>query len=889
MSGNEDILKKYHPYRTILVFGQLDDMARQQAAAVDESELRKNMEDSGGPLDVQGLRNLLSGVIFEDAVVENLAGKIDAPKKRLKEFASSVSGLMTTLSGFVNTRGHIFDLSGGHLQSLVETPIDDVGWQDIRWSSRKPIYLHFGNDQFEVSEDMILEGAYVERGQYPRGEMVLEIDLIAKRKSELEASDDALVDYWYAQDHCAIYVEQEGHLIDTDMRRTLDRDFLYSEDDGELIRWGEDINNSHKIVINALRALMPARRNSVPEELALPAPTILEEGPMTIHRIANDQADESASIEDGLSRTTDEFVAKLCRLGLRAGARGKTGAHKEDLDSLKRLVQSASMREIGECLEILEARAAVARGVMRALTQLERVPHAVLQTCLIGTETETQGLFDDVWTWLDDTLDGLDEHLAQGHLDCPVELHGFVDSSSGNESLTLEVVVRYNRPMQPTFLWDRRTIRTKVPILYCLPLSILVDEVDYQPRTIKRWKPNPLFRYHPERFRYTRSHIDETVRVMQSLGDALQTPEGMQAMTEPMFREMQKGSGEIPLVEKKKRPDPGAKHLGTEISFAINYNNFKAGGRQIFDLDPELVTMFKHTSVDDVPVDLLVSPFELYYLHFGPQEDLEFGDGWYVDGVYITHRPDHQSIQFLFTSRPSVDEEVTNWHTFEEPCFVLSFDKEHHELSISEAVDRVIASKAAELDEKIGKGDRDISEEIHEMADAEGLVLPAKQIVETNETHGRVQKAQLAERHPVMRRALDIAVNALCYLTAYHDDIVEEWPTNTPERLLKAAETGSPKQRKRNISKLNALGYQKVYLCGQAIKQEQKHSEGRTVRTHWRRGHWRRQAYGPKKALRKLILLKPMLINPEKEKREGEALGHIYIGKNLPGPDETIH
>ncbi len=42
-----------------------------------------------------------------------------------------------------------------------------------------------------------------------------------------------------------------------------------------------------------------------------------------------------------------------------------------------------------------------------------------------------------------------------------------------------------------------------------------------------------------------------------------------------------------------------------------------------------------------------------------------------------------------------------------------------------------------------------------------------------------------------------------------------------------------------------------------------KAGTGRTVAAHWRRGHYRMQAHGPHMSLRKLIFLRPMLVNAE--------------------------
>jgi hypothetical protein len=62
-------------------------------------------------------------------------------------------------------------------------------------------------------------------------------------------------------------------------------------------------------------------------------------------------------------------------------------------------------------------------------------------------------------------------------------------------------------------------------------------------------------------------------------------------------------------------------------------------------------------------------------------------------------------------------------------------------------------------------------------------------------------------------------------------------------------------------------------------RDESGHCEpsGRTVRAHWRRGHYRMQAHGPHHSLRKLILLRPMLVNAEEAARSDDVRPSNYV------------
>lgn len=74
---------------------------------------------------------------------------------------------------------------------------------------------------------------------------------------------------------------------------------------------------------------------------------------------------------------------------------------------------------------------------------------------------------------------------------------------------------------------------------------------------------------------------------------------------------------------------------------------------------------------------------------------------------------------------------------------------------------------------------------------------------------GRLAKERLEQvdrRHPVYRAALQLVVNALCYMTAYPDDITSVWPQGTPVSLKEKADNGQGKEAMRAKSKLAALG-----------------------------------------------------------------------------------
>jgi hypothetical protein len=123
-------------------------------------------------------------------------------------------------------------------------------------------------------------------------------------------------------------------------------------------------------------------------------------------------------------------------------------------------------------------------------------------------------------------------------------------------------------------------------------------------------------------------------------------------------------------------------------------------------------------------------------------------------------------------------------------------------------------------------------------------------------------------------------VNALRYVSAYPDDTSTAWHEETPPRLKRKALLGKAKEQKRARSKLEALGYVPVHICGQQLASKiDTHVNPATglrhVTTHWRRGHWHNQAFGPGRSLRRLIWVMPVRVGAGDTKK-GDT-GRLYL------------
>jgi hypothetical protein len=100
--------------------------------------------------------------------------------------------------------------------------------------------------------------------------------------------------------------------------------------------------------------------------------------------------------------------------------------------------------------------------------------------------------------------------------------------------------------------------------------------------------------------------------------------------------------------------------------------------------------------------------------------------------------------------------------------------------------------------------------------------------------------------------------------------LAEARRTNCPERSdFERAHAGLKSKAKKTKALRRAAGLVDHILVSAPPAPMPQEGEppgagsGRTVAAHWRRGHYRLQACGPQMSLRKLILLRPMLINAE--------------------------
>lgn len=314
---------------------------------------------------------------------------------------------------------------------------------------------------------------------------------------------------------------------------------------------------------------------------------------------------------------------------------------------------------------------------------------------------------------------------------------------------------------------------------------------------------------------------------------------------------------------------------------AYEISDFIKSGRNIFHLEPELVSLFEKTSIDDLILEDIQLPYEAFFIYFGEEAGI-FAPDYFDDLSEITDSPIaiegayvNRSFHFargfeegsfnitLVPARQAGEDEALYTYNinFELHAHPSGFIRDGFKSKIMDQYKSIFINpweRRGELEwkriEKIGgKTGKTFEQVKNEWSPDKGDI--AWKSAATN--------------------ALNIMFNAIVYLTTYQADVVEDYPAFYPQKLVEKTR-GPAKQAHRAESKLNSLGFRKVKFIGRGIKQYFKaQAEHGDISTHWRRGHWRRQPHGDRElGLRKLIWIKPTIVNPQKDYLG--VPGHIY-------------
>jgi hypothetical protein len=489
-----------------------------------------------------------------------------------------------------------------------------------------------------------------------------------------------------------------------------------------------------------------------------------------------------------------------------------------------------------------------------------------------------------------ESMSALHAHVAD--MPRPYRIVGIMSSHPEGPEQRCKLTIMCERPAQSlsgSFVWDCIECTHKDPLAMLvvasegLDLGALGTEKGSGERQL-----HPLFRYHPERFRSTRKYASEALEHLDRFRAAAAAGKvarervndaylgAMNSVIGMLISELNQENMRQPM---RQRAHAGQEAMSQAVNAEINLLTIISAwlqyGRQIFDFPKRMMDMFAMTDIDEIPCEKVKLPHHVQYVHFGPREDIEIEAGWLVDGAYIESMADG-GWQVCVTSVPRNPDDAYGWTARPEPIFVQVFGASSMGMSLGEAVDFSLADKLAELREKAAEGDGEITEELGRKFAEEGLEMPAGiKIVKIFAKSAESETAMLMRRLPAYKKALRLVVNAMCYVTAYPDDVKDAFPSGAPDRILKTASLriGS-KEQKKALSKLEQLGFRAIHFCGQALLAKLGGEEGWSRGAGWTRGHWRNQAWGPKHSLRRLQWIMPFRTGVDDGNPE---FGHLYM------------
>ncbi len=422
---------------------------------------------------------------------------------------------------------------------------------------------------------------------------------------------------------------------------------------------------------------------------------------------------------------------------------------------------------------------------------------------------------------ISDSRDRLQEFI-KGMLSSPRYLGDFLTFINHGAEVTVEF--GWMDSTSGRVVWDRWTGCVNDPVMAFADIGFLFDHREYRCELrVREQAEPPLYRYHPERFKAFHSCAEQIGKIYRHKVDpqsGMLTLDLMNEVMNPAVREMNDKNMSYPRRLTLNTPSPS---LVSEsmFSLATAYGRFVQAGRQIMDFPPALIEMLAKTDVDDIPLDSIKTPYAAQYLYFGPQSNLELEPGWFVDGAYVEIRGEPGDIRFTVTASPVDRQQSRLWFVYPEPEYAQDFVGDYRKMDLATAMDTVLSDRLSGLNETLHQSGGNITEQLHQDLAQSGEAMPKDiRVVDISSKLAGERLVQVNKRHPIYHEALQLVVNSLCYITAYPDDIDTVWPEGTPASLRIKVETGKGKEVARAKSKLAALGYVPVHICGKKIEEQ---------------------------------------------------------------------
>ncbi|MGV8829950.1 MAG: hypothetical protein ACWA6U_16710 [Breznakibacter sp.] len=300
-----------------------------------------------------------------------------------------------------------------------------------------------------------------------------------------------------------------------------------------------------------------------------------------------------------------------------------------------------------------------------------------------------------------------------------------------------------------------------------------------------------------------------------------------------------------------------------------NWHTWFKNGRNIFSFSGELLEMLNHTDVEDVTYDSFQLPYDNFYLSLRPlglkiSKDSEK----IIEGVYVS------------IDRKAMEKQEDDfWFDYAiEFNFVGDFEE-----------------KIIQYHDKIwnehGSGGHGYWNYAFYFREKNNVITVADalrewQEIELHELFQVDEEEKITDAHldiyncykDLVDTTYKVVINCLLYLSQHKadKDIESHYPIDLPLNLNKKMQLARNEKEKLKVKKkLAEIGFSKINYVGNTYRKSYKEIGPGSNETspHWRRGHWRNQRFGEKLTERKLIWIKPVIVNknigvPQK--------GHIY-------------
>jgi hypothetical protein len=289
----------------------------------------------------------------------------------------------------------------------------------------------------------------------------------------------------------------------------------------------------------------------------------------------------------------------------------------------------------------------------------------------------------------------------------------------------------------------------------------------------------------------------------------------------------------FPLDRLKKAFDEEYGEAGSTEELAVQ--EWHKSGQQIFDLSA-ISAMFLTSDALKTPVGRLKLPYESFFVHWGKHLELPSPmSGRFVEGCYVSRLPDGP-IDITFVSSLQDDD---------------PWDKRS-----------LLANMVIDCEGVYSV-----------MIDVETDGTIGGEFMESMKT-GFSNELGVLRWTPYIRSAVNMAANCLCYLSSPKAEIEDRFPPEAPERLVKQATSGTPRERKRGESKLQNLGFRMIKLCGQRLADSLGIKQGsKEMPPHWRKGHWWPARIGKGRTEVRMDWRDAVVVNADKGEPSG---GHVY-------------